>query len=95
MGEAVQQCPCQAFVAEDLDPAGELQVCGDEDTAAEVAFRADLEEETGALGGEGYEAHLVQLCGQPHNSTYVAKMVMWSNLLRMRAFRGGSPFLAT
>jgi hypothetical protein len=44
----------------------------------QVALVDDLEEDVGGVGAVGEIAHLVDLCGAPHNSTYGEPSVMWS-----------------
>jgi hypothetical protein len=57
-------------VAEDLAPAAEGLVGGDDQARALVARRDELEEEVGGFGFEGDVADLVDLCGYPHRSIY-------------------------
>ena len=60
MGEAVQEGSGQAGVAEDLRPAGEVQVGGDQHRPSLVALGEDAEEQFGARLGEGDEPDLVE-----------------------------------
>src|SRR3990170_4293904 len=60
MGEAVQEGSGQAGVAEDLRPAGEVQIGGDQHRPPLVALGEDAEQQLGAGLGEGDEPDLVQ-----------------------------------
>ena len=59
VGEAVKQCPGQAFRPEDLGPLVEGQVGGHQDGAPLVALAEDLEEQFRSGGGQGDEAQLI------------------------------------
>src|SRR6266542_2446789 len=56
-------------VAEDLAPAAERLVGGDDQAGAFVAGGDELEEQVGGLGLEGDVADLVDLCRRRHRST--------------------------
>src|SRR3989337_4146690 len=60
MGEAVQEGSGQAGVAEELRPAGEVQVGGDQHPPSLVALGEDAEQQFGAGLGEGDEPDLVE-----------------------------------
>src|SRR4030066_1821082 len=60
MGEAVQEGSGQAGVAEDLRPAGEVQVGGDQHRPPLVALGEDAKEQLSARLGEGDEPDLGQ-----------------------------------
>ena len=59
MSEAVQQCPGEPLLAEDLGPLVEWQIGGHQDGAALVALAEDLEEQFRTGGGQRHEAQLV------------------------------------
>ena len=59
MGEPVQECPGEAFRAEDLGPFIEWQVRCDQDRTSLVSLREDFKEEFGAGLGERHEAEFI------------------------------------
>ena len=74
--QAVDHCGGHDVVAEDLAPAAEGLVGGDDQTGSFVAAGDELEEEVGGLGFEGDVAALVDLCRHPHRSTYAEPATM-------------------
>ena len=74
--EAVDHRGGDDVVAEDLAPAAEGLVGGDDQTGSFVAAGDELEEEVGGLGFEGDVADLVDLCRHPHRSTYAEPATM-------------------
>src|SRR6266508_375934 len=63
-------------VAEDLAPAAEDFVAGDDQAGSFVAAGDELEEQVGGFGFERDVADLVQLCGHRHSSTYADTATM-------------------
>ena len=74
--EAVDHGGGDHVVAEDLAPAAERLVGGDDEAGSFVAAGDDLEEQVGGLGLERDVADLVDLCGHPHRSTYADPATM-------------------
>lgn len=60
VSQSIQECTREALITEELSPALELEVGGDDQAAPEVAVGADLEEESRPVWGEGDEAHFVR-----------------------------------
>ena len=67
--EAVEHGGGDHRVVEDLAPAGDAAVGGEDDRALEVAALDDLEEGGGAFGLQREVAELVDLCRYLHRST--------------------------
>jgi hypothetical protein len=74
--EAVVHGGGDGVVAEDLAPAAEGLVRGDDQGGSFVAGRDELEEQVRGFGLERDVADLVDLCGYPHRSTYAETATM-------------------
>ena len=85
--QPVEQSGGELLIAEDLDPFAECQIGRDERRTALVAIGQQIEEQFTALSLEWHETQFVELCGAPHNSINVERLVMWSSGL---ADRGGT-----
>ena len=59
VGQAIENGACEAFRAEDLGPFIERQVGGDDDGAALVALRDDLEEKLGPGLAQWHKTQLI------------------------------------
>jgi hypothetical protein len=77
VSESIEQGRRELLVTgEDLHPLGKREVGRDDDAASLVAFGEQVEEELAADAIEGDEAEFVELCGAPHKSTHVERLVM-------------------
>ena len=57
-------------------PVGEGEVGGEHEALFLVTSTDDLEDQVGVAIVEGEESELVELCGAPHKSTHVERLVM-------------------
>jgi len=73
---AVDHCCGDDLVAEDVAPAGEGQVAGQDQRGVFVAGGDELVEQVGCVLLEGNVADFVDLCGNPHRSIYAEPATM-------------------
>jgi hypothetical protein len=74
--ESVEDRGGDGGVFEDLAPAGDAAVGGEDDRAVFVAAADDLEEVARGGGGQREVPEFVGLCGYPHRSTCADSVTM-------------------
>ena len=60
VGKAIEKCSGQCFIAEDLLPAGEVQVSGDYQRSSLVTRGAESKQSFGTFFAERYKAQLIE-----------------------------------